>query len=44
MFKHSWVLALLLVLAAAFACGCQEKKQRQNPAVLEHESDMSEVC
>ena len=22
MFKHSWILALLLVFVAAFACGC----------------------
>jgi len=26
MSKYSWVLALFLVLAAAFACGCAEKE------------------
>ena len=35
MFKHSWILALILVLAAAFACGCVSEDEAEEGAETE---------
>jgi len=35
MFKHSWILALLLVFVAAFACGCVSEEEPEEGAATE---------
>ena len=35
MFKHSWILALLFVLVAAFACGCVSEEEAGEAAETE---------
>ncbi len=43
MSKHSWILALLLVFVAAFACGCVSEDEAQEGAETEVSHDESAV-
>ncbi|HII06241.1 MAG TPA: hypothetical protein HA349_02675 [Methanotrichaceae archaeon] len=41
MFKHSWILALVLVLVAAFACGCVSEDEEEKKAASEDSHEVS---
>ena len=43
MFKHSWILALILVLVAAFACGCVSEEEAGEAADTEELHEESAV-
>ncbi len=43
MFKHSWILAILLVFVAAFACGCVSEEGAEEGAATEESHQESAV-
>jgi hypothetical protein len=43
MFKHSWILALLLVFVAAFACGCVSEDEAEEGAETEESHEEGAV-
>ncbi len=43
MFKHSWILALILVFVAAFACGCVSEEEAGEAAETEESHEEGAV-